>query len=151
MSSPAAGMYCTALLDDLLVGIPIGQVQEILRTIELTPVPLAAPSVVGVVNLRGQIVTALDLRRRLHRPERDPGATVRGIVVATRFGSVTLLVDDIGEVVNCDAELFEATPTTLSASLRAWIRGAYKLQTALLLVLDVDAVADVGRDAPDVS
>ncbi len=136
MSSPK--QYCTFTLAGLLFGIEVDRVQEVIRSLELTTVPLANDVVEGLINLRGQIVTALDLRRRLELPPRTDGEQPMNIVVRVGDGALSLLVDEIGDVVDVDEDSFEAAPETLEGVARELIRGAYKLDGRLLLVLDTD-------------
>ncbi len=128
--------YCTFILDDLLFGVEVKQVQEVIRFQEMTRVPLASNVVDGLINLRGQIVTALDLRRRLNLRDRSEGELPMNVVIRTDGDLVSLLVDEIGDVVETDESLFERPPDTLSGSARDLITGAYKLENRLLLVLD---------------
>ena len=98
---------------------------------------LAPPSIGGLINLRGQVITALDLRRRLGMADRPEGARPMNVVVRTEEGVVSLLVDQIGEVIETDAAHFEQPPDTVAPQARDLIRGAYKLDGQLLLALDV--------------
>ena len=127
---------CTFLLDGVLFGIDVRFVQEVLRLQEMTPVPLAPDVVSGLINLRGHIVTALDLRKRLALAARP--ATLEPVNVVVRHGdsTVSLLVDDIGDVVTVEPSTFEATPATLDARIKAVVRGVYKLKGELLLLMD---------------
>lgn len=106
-------------------------------------VPLAPGAVRGLINLRGQIVTAVDLRRRLALPDPEAGRLPMNVVVRHGDGAVSLLVDEIGDVVEVDQEDFEPPPDTLHGPARELIRGAYKLKDRLLLPLDVERVLDV--------
>lgn len=129
--------YCTFTLDELTFGVPVGQVQEALRHQEMTRVPRAHGVVGGLLNLRGQIVTALDLRRRLGLVERPADQEPMNVVVRTSDGAVSLLVDQIGDVVELDDEALEAVPETADPVLRAHLVGVGQLPTGLLLVLDI--------------
>jgi purine-binding chemotaxis protein CheW len=133
----------TFFVDGLFCGIDVLQVQEVLREQEMTPVPLAPPVVEGLINLRGQIVTALDVRRRLGLPRRDADCTPMSVVVRAGDSPVSLLVDDIGEVVSVDASDFEAVPPHIDAELRKFSEGVYKLDGRLLLVLSTERVANL--------
>src|SRR5260221_7936462 len=104
----------------------------------MTRVPLAPPVVRGLINLRGQIVTAIDLRRRLEFPERPSGEAPVNVVVQTTDGAVSLLVDEIGDVLEVSDAAFERSPDTLQGEARKFIRGAYKLDDRLLLLLDTE-------------
>ena len=99
MSMSTPRQYCSFYLDGLLFGIESQRIQEVIRSLELTDVPLAPPSVSGLMNLRGQIVVAIDLRSRLRLPARAAGVSPMCVVAHTPDGSVSLLVDDIGDVV----------------------------------------------------
>lgn len=114
------------------------EVQEVIRWQQMTRVPLAPPAVSGLINLRGQIVTAVDLRRRLGFPDRAMSLQPMNVVVRTADGVVSLLVDEIGDVVEVTAEMFEPPPETLDEGTRALVRGVYKLPGRLLLVLDTE-------------
>jgi purine-binding chemotaxis protein CheW len=143
---PDERQFCTFLLDGCDFGIDVRRVQEVIRYQEMTRVPLANPVVRGLINLRGQIVTALDLRRRLELPDRPAGDRPVNVVVQSGDGAVSLLVDEIGEVLTVPEAAFEPPPETLRGKTRAMIRGAYKLDGRLLLVLDTDEL--VGAPAP---
>ncbi len=135
--------YCTFYLDGQHFGVEVLEVQEILRSQELTPVPLAPPVVRGLINLRGQIVTALDVRRRLGRADR-PAAESVNVVLRTEDGSVSLLVDEIGDILTLPEADFEPPPETLQGAARALIEGVYKLPQGLLLILNTNILV-----APD--
>lgn len=135
--------YCTFRLTDLTFGIEVERVQEVIRAQPMTGVPLANPVVEGLINLRGQIVTALDLRRRLELPPRPEGQDPTNIVVRTSMGQLSLLVDRIGDVVDVDQATFEEPPETLEGVARELITGAYKLDGVLLLVLDTEAAVQL--------
>ena len=140
-----ARQFCTFHLDNLFFGVEVEKVQEVLRFQEMTQVPLAPPVVRGLINLRGQIVTAIDLRRRLGLPDRPDGTVPMNVVVRKDEGAVTLLVDEIGDVLEVEEEFFEGPPETLTGPGRELVRGVYKLDGRLLLILDTDrAVAVAG-------
>lgn len=128
--------YCTFFVDGLYFGIDVLRVQEVIRTHPFTRVPLAAPAVKGLINLRGQLVTAIDLRTTLRLTPRDELQEPMNVVVRTDDGAISLLVDDIGDVIVPDESSFENPPETLPAEARAFIKGVYKLPGQLLLVLD---------------
>jgi purine-binding chemotaxis protein CheW len=132
-----SGQLATFRLDGDLYGVEVEHVQEVLRSQGLTRVPLAPPAVAGLINLRGQVVTAIELRERLGRPARPAGTDAVVIVVRLHGEAVSLLVDSIADVVDVDATDFEAPPDTLDGQARELIRGAYKLDGQLLLALDV--------------
>ena len=105
--------FCTFYLDKVLFGVELRGVQEVIQQVELTDVPLAPAVVGGLINLRGQIVTAIDLRRRLELPERPDDIRPVNVVVRTGDGAVSLLVDEIGDVIEVDESTFELPPETL--------------------------------------
>ena len=144
--SPA--QYCTFVVGDMVFGVEVERVQEAIRFHPMTPVPLAPAVVGGLLNLRGQIVTAVDLRMRLGLPDRADAASPMNVVVRTAAGVVSLLVDEVGDVVEVDGTGFEPIPETVVAEGADLIVGAHKLAEVLLLVLDVDtAVAPVPEPA----
>ncbi|MGE0679660.1 MAG: chemotaxis protein CheW [Candidatus Binatia bacterium] len=130
--------FCTFTLDGMLFGVEVLKVQEVIRFQEMTRVPLAPSVVRGLINLRGQIVTAIDLRRRLELSERLPDQPPMNVVIRTDDEAVSLLVDEIGDVREVDEDAFERPPETLKGIARELIRGAYKLKDRLLLVLDTE-------------
>src|SRR6516165_11032150 len=119
--------YCTFYVDGHYFGLDVLRVQEIIRYQEMTRVPLAPPVVRGLINLRGQIVTAIDLRRRLELEARHDDQLPVNVIVRTDDGAVSLLVDKIGDVLDVEESLFEPPPETLRGTPRELIRGAYKL------------------------
>ena len=134
--------YCTFRVDELLFGVEVQQVQEVIRTQPTTRVPLAASVVHGLMNLRGQIVSALNLRDRLGLSAKEIDRPMN-VVVRSAEGPVSLLVDEIGDVVEVDAERFEPPPETLLGDTRELIRGAFKLDGGLLLILDTERVLQI--------
>jgi purine-binding chemotaxis protein CheW len=142
----ALRQFCTFYLDGHYFGIDVLQVQEVIRHLELTRVPLAPSAVRGLINLRGQIATALDLRRRLGLPERPADVLPVNVVVTTGDGAVSLLVDEIGDVLAVPEGAFEPPPDTLRGPARALIRGAYKLDGRLLMIIDVERATTLPGD-----
>lgn len=142
-----ATQYATFFLDNLYLGVDVLNVQEVIRYQDMTKVPLAPRVVEGLINLRGQIVTALDLRRRIGLVPRPDGRLPMNVVVRTADGAVSLLVDEIGDVVEVDDDTFEPPPDTIRTATGDLVTGVYKLKDRLLLTLDVErAVAvDEGR------
>jgi purine-binding chemotaxis protein CheW len=135
--------YCTFYLNELYFGIEVTRVQEVIRYQEMTRVPLASPVVGGLINLRGQIVTAIDMRRRMSLPARPADQLPMNVVVQSDEGVVSLLVDEIGDVVDVDEGAFEHAPVTLAAGIKELIRGVYKLKQQLLLLLDTERATRV--------
>lgn len=130
--------FCTFVLGDLLFGVEVLCVQEVLMKQQITRMPLASAVVNGLINLRGQIVTAVDLRLRLGMPPFENENEQMNVVVRSGESAFSLLVDEIGDVVDVDPETFEAPPSTLTSKARDLILGVYKLEDKLLLVLDTE-------------
>jgi purine-binding chemotaxis protein CheW len=130
--------FCTFYLDKYLFGIELLKVQEVLQPLGLTEVPLAPFAVRGLMNLRGQIVMAVDLRRQLELPERPEGKLAMNVVVRAGEDAVSLLVDEIGDVVEASEESFEPPPETLHGKVRTVILGVHKLEKQLMHVLDTE-------------
>ncbi len=141
-----SNQYCTFNLDGLFFGVEVQKVQEVIRYQEMTRVPLASPVVQGLINLRGQIVTAIDLRRRLELKPRPEGQLPMNVVVRTDDGPMSLLVDEIGDVLEMDADGFERPPETLRGVARELIRGSYKLKNRLLLTLDTERAVQLNSE-----
>jgi purine-binding chemotaxis protein CheW len=135
--------YCTFYVNGHYFGLDVLHVQEITRYQEMTCVPLASPVVRGLINLRGQIVTAIDLRRRLDMGDRPEDEQPINVVVHTDDGAVSLLVDEIGDVMKVSRDIFESPPETLQPPARDLIQGAYKLPDRLLLILDTERLVSV--------
>ena len=136
---------CTFYLGDLFFGIEVLKVQEVFRYQEMSRVPLAPPVVRGLINLRGQIITAIDLRRRLKLSELAEDRQPMNIVVRTEEDVVSLLVDAIGDVLTLTEGSYEDPPDTLDPFLLDLVRGVYKLDGKLLLVLDTAKVVRVEK------
>jgi len=132
--------YSTFYVDNLFFGIEVLKVQEVLRYLEMTGVPLAPPVIQGLINLRGQIVTAVDMRRRLGLAKREEGQAPMNMVVRSDDGAVSLLVDEIGDVLEVPADSYEAAPENMPRDQREMIEGVYKLEGRLLLVLNTERV-----------
>ncbi|NBO91512.1 MAG: chemotaxis protein CheW [Planctomycetia bacterium] len=139
----ATNQFCTFYVSGQYFGLEVLHVQEIIRYQEMTRVPLAPSTIRGLINLRGQIVTAIDLRRRLELPDRPADQLPVNVVVRTDEGAVSLLVDEIGDVLEVDPHQFERPPETLKGSSRELIRGAYKLDKQLLMILDTERAVNV--------
>jgi purine-binding chemotaxis protein CheW len=135
--------FCTFFLDGLFFGVEVHKVQEVLRCQDMTRVPLASAEIGGLLNLRGQIVTAVDLRSRLGLPERASGVQPMNVVVRTSDGVISMLVDEIGDVVEVEESSFELPPETVTSTARQMIRGVHKLKEKLLLVLDMEKAVEI--------
>jgi purine-binding chemotaxis protein CheW len=143
---PDSRQFCTFFVDGHYFGLDVLKVQEIIRYQEMTGVPLAPPVVRGLINLRGQIVTAIDLRRRLELLDRPKDQLPVNVVVHTDDGAVSLLVDEIGDVLEVSEKEFERPPETLKGTARELILGAYKLEGRLLLILDTERTVNLTAD-----
>ena len=131
--------YCTFWVGELFIGIEVSQVQEVLSHSSITPVPLAPAHVKGLINLRGNIVTAIDMGLRLGaRPVGSADGDMMHVILHDDHGLLSLVVDRAGDVVEVDRESHEDPPDTLQGEARRLIRGAFKLEGRLLLDLDID-------------
>jgi purine-binding chemotaxis protein CheW len=135
--------YATFKVGENTFGVDVRVVQEVLRPHPITRVPLAPAAIAGLINLRGQVVTAVDMRQRLGLPPNDGERESMNVVARLGDGVVSLLVDSIGDVIEVDDADFEAPPETLTGPSRGLVLGAYKLDSTLLLALDVIRVADI--------
>jgi purine-binding chemotaxis protein CheW len=121
-------------------------VQEVLQYQVMTSIPLSSPVIEGLINLRGQIVIAIDMRRRLQLRPRPSDETPKNVVVCTDEGAVSLLVDEIGDVVEVSPDTFEKPPENVDPIARQLLRGVYKLKDQLLLILDIDKTIDLAAE-----
>ena len=129
--------YVTMTIADQLFGIPVLQVQDVLGHQRITRIPLAPPEVAGSLNLRGRIVTAIDVRLRLNLSPRQKGKSGMSIVVDLRGELYSLMVDSVGEVLSLSNDDFERNPATLDPRWREVSTGIYRLNGQLMVVLDV--------------
>ncbi|GAB3862249.1 chemotaxis protein CheW [Nocardioides maradonensis] len=141
--APTLEQFCTFWVDDLFFGVSVAEVQEVLRAQPMTPVPRAAEAVTGLINLRGQIVTAVDLRVRLGLPPRDPDILPMNVIVRSRGEVVSILVDDIGDVIDTAGIEPEPVPSNMPFQLQEVVSGVRPLADTILLVLDADRAVDV--------
>jgi purine-binding chemotaxis protein CheW len=134
-----------------LFGVDVSLVQEVVRLQQMTPVPLASAEIAGLINLRGEVLTAIDLRARLGLPPRDAdfstGSEPVNVVVRVDDEPVSLLVDEIGGVLEVSQVPFEQTPSTVDERVRDLLLGAYTLPDRLLLALNARRVLDVGAES----
>jgi purine-binding chemotaxis protein CheW len=143
MTVTTAAQYCTFWVDRLYFAVTVDEVQEVLRHQPMTPVPRAAEAVTGLINLRGQIVTAVDLRVRLGLPPRPEGALPMNVIVRNRGEVISLLVDDIGDVIDTAGLELEATPANLPVNIEDVVQGVIQVPDRILLVLDAERAVDV--------
>ena len=137
--------FCTFFLDGYIFGVPVEQVREVIRYQEMTRVPLVPSVVRGLINLRGQIITAIDLRRRLGMKDLPEGELPMNVVVQTDDGAISFLVDEIGDVIEVQDDTVEAPPDTLQGLAREVVHGVHKLPGRLLLVLDIERAINPGE------
>jgi len=135
--------YVTATVGGQLFGLPISRVQDVFAPERLTRVPLAPPEIAGLLNLRGRIVTAIDLRRRLGLGAPAGDAPRMAVGVEWKGESYGLLIDAIGEVLKLSMSGREDNPVNLDPGLARVSAGVYRLDGKLLVVLDVDRVLDI--------
>jgi purine-binding chemotaxis protein CheW len=145
VTAPAFGytQYATFLVGDHYLGIPVPDVQEVLCEQSITRVPLAPAVVAGLINLRGQIVPELDMRQLLELPPRACGSATFSVVVRSEHGAVSLLVDEIDDVMELDASSFEPAPQNVDARVRGLLLGVHQLPRRLLLIVDIHRAVDV--------
>jgi purine-binding chemotaxis protein CheW len=136
--------YVTATIGGQIFGLPISRVQDVFTPERLTHVPLAAAEIAGLLNLRGRIVTAIDMRKRLGLPALEDGRPRMAIGIECRGESYGLLIDAIGEVMKLSANSREDNPVNLDPQLARVSAGVHRLEGSLLVILDVDRVLDVG-------
>jgi purine-binding chemotaxis protein CheW len=136
--------YVTATIGDQLFGLPILCVQDVFMPKRLTRVPLAPPEIAGVLNLRGRIVTVIDMRVRLGLGQREDSSQPMAIGIESRGESYGFLIDAIGEVLKLDDNSREANPVNLDSRLARVSAGVHRLEGQLLVVIDVDRVLELG-------
>jgi purine-binding chemotaxis protein CheW len=136
-----SNQFATFTLNSLFLGVDVLKVQEVIRYQEMTRVPTAPAMVEGLINLRGQIITAIDLRLRLALPPRPSDRLPMNVVIRTDEGALSLLVDEIGDVLEIPDERFERVPETVTGVIRDLVTGVYKLDGRLLLILDTEKAA----------
>jgi purine-binding chemotaxis protein CheW len=139
--------YVTVQVGDHLFGLPISRVQDVFVPDHLTRVPLAPPEVAGILNLRGRVVTSIDMRSCLDFPPREPGAQAMAVGIECRGESYGLLVDSVGEVIALSDDDCEGKPANLDSRLSRVAVGVYRLEGRLLVVLDVDRMLDIKSGA----
>jgi purine-binding chemotaxis protein CheW len=142
MSASTQQQMATFFVDGELFGVDVKDVQEVLMAQEVTPVPLAPPHIVGLTNLRGQILPALDLRTRLGIPPRPEKAPSSNLVVKTSEGPVSLVVDEIGDVIELPANAWREVPETVSPAERQFVQQIATLEDRLMLRLDIGRLLD---------
>jgi purine-binding chemotaxis protein CheW len=137
--------FVTFYVGDLLIGIDIHNVEEINRQVEVRPVPQAPPQVRGVINLRGEVVTVIDLRRVLGMGQTEIARNTRTVVVNSGQEEIGMLVDSVADVVLARADQIDRPPANISGVDGRFFKGVHKLDRTLLIVLDVDAAIAVNE------
>jgi purine-binding chemotaxis protein CheW len=132
--------YVTVVIGGQLFGLPIERVHDVFMPESITRVPLSRPEIAGVLNLRGRIVTAIDMRRRLHLPPRGDGGTAMAVGIEHKGESYGLLIDNVGEVLDLPNNGREPNPVNLDARWTAISGGVHRLNGQLMVILDVDRV-----------
>ncbi|MBL4801355.1 MAG: chemotaxis protein CheW [Emcibacter sp.] len=136
--------YVTIRLSGQLCGIPVLEVHDVLSEQSITCVPLAPPAVAGVLNLRGRIVTAIDLRKRLGLGELDSDSENMSIVVEFEGEPYSLLIDSVGDVLSFPEDSFERNPVTLDACWQEVSSGIYRMEGELMVILEVEKLLNFG-------
>ncbi|MBL4666174.1 MAG: chemotaxis protein CheW [Sneathiella sp.] len=142
MSNDDVQEYVTVTIANQMFGIPVLQVHDVLGSINLTTIPLAPPEVAGALNLRGRIVTCIDVRKRLGLPARKEGGQRMSVVVEHHGEPYALLIDTVGEVLNLKSEQLERNPATLDPRWREVSSGIYRTQDNLLVILQIERLLD---------
>ncbi len=144
MQSDFDHQYVSFWIGDQLLGVPVRVVQEVLNPQEIARIPRARPEISGLLNLRGQIVTAVNLRRRLQLPDLEDGRESINVVVLHKGEPFSILADEVGDVITVSEDTFENVPPTLDARWRSVTTGVYRMEKRLLVVVDVAAILDFG-------
>ncbi len=147
MSNYDVQEYVTVTIANQMFGIPVLQVHDVLGSINLTTIPLAPPEVAGALNLRGRIVTCIDVRKRLGLPARDDSGQRMSVVVEHHGEPYALLIDTVGEVLNLKSEQLEMNPATLDPRWREVSSGIYRTQDNLLVILQIERLLDFAGNA----
>lgn len=145
VGTDVANDFVTMMVADQLFGIPVLTVQDVLGPQRVTRVPLSPPEVAGALNLRGRIVTAFDVRRRLGLPKRDKDKPGMNVVVDFKGELYALMVDNVGEVLALSADTYERNPNTLDPRWREVSGGIYRLKGKLLVLLEVSRLLAIKR------
>jgi purine-binding chemotaxis protein CheW len=133
------------LVDGEAFGLPVDYVQTIFGIEAVTPVPLGPREIIGLVNLRGKIVTAVSLRRRLNLPDPDMNRSTLAVGMDYRGENFALVVDEVGDVIHLDPEMQISLPPHLAERRAKFTKAAYRLETGILSLLDVGAIFDFPR------
>ena len=132
--------YVSFWVDNQLLGVPVNAVQEVLNPQTIARTPHARPEISGLLNLRGQIVTAINLRKRMGLPDREGEQKSMNVVLQHKDESFSILVDEVGDVINVPSETMEPVPHTLEAHWKTITRGVFRLDERLFIILNVEAI-----------
>ncbi|MBL6932570.1 MAG: chemotaxis protein CheW [Rhodospirillales bacterium] len=138
--------FVTFTIKDQMFGIPVLKVQDILTPTTIASVPLAPPEVKGSINLRGRIVTVIDVRVRLGLEKREDATESMGVTIEHNHELYTLLVDKVGDVIGLSQEFHESNPGTLDSLWREFASGVFRLEGNLMVILDVERLLGALRD-----
>lgn len=138
-----ASQLCGFKIMDGQYAIPVLEVQEVVKPQKVTSVPLGPEYVDGLINLRGQIVTAINLRVLFGLPRKDDPEEYMNIIVRWGDGLYALVVDEIMDVMDVENSSFEDTPDTIDEHLKSYIRGVFKLEDNLLTLLSLEKILDI--------
>ena len=141
-SDANSSMYVTMWVDKQMFGIEVKNVRDVLRQQKVTPIPLAPAQVAGSLNLRGRIVTVIDMRKRLQLPKKD-GAANTFVVIDLKGELYSLMIDNVGEVLTIGSESIEKTPANMSAAWKDISTGIFKLENELLVLVDVQTLLKI--------
>jgi purine-binding chemotaxis protein CheW len=135
--------FVTVMIGEQLFGLPIGRVHDVFAADRITKVPLARAEIAGILNLRGRIVTMLDMRRYLDLPPREDTTGQMAVGIEFRGESYGLLIDEVGEVMKLPAAQQEPVPVNLDPRWAGVAAGVFRLEDSLMIILDIDRVLDV--------
>lgn len=144
--SEISNQLLTFTVHDQLFGIPVLQVNDVLKSQKVTRTPLAPPSIAGIMNLRGKIVTAIDVRCCLGQPEQSQDALNMSVVIDQNGELFSLIIDSVGDVLTLSDDTYEVTPATLDPAWRSVSRGIHKLDGKILVVLDVKSLLELAEN-----
>lgn len=147
LASDAANEFSTFMLAGQLIGIPVLDVQDILNPMPLTKIPLSGTEIAGLLNLRGRIVTAIDMRSRLNLPKLEDEKDRMSIVVERNEELYSLLVDSVKDVVNIPPSKYEPNPANLEATWADVSNGVYRLEKQIMIVLDITKLLEYGLES----
>lgn len=145
LHAAVAGDFLTMKVANQMFGVPVLLVRDILAAQPLTRIPLASPEIAGVLNLRGRVITAIDMRQRLGLPPRAPGARTMSVVVERSGELYSLIIESVGEVISLSDEIYKETPATVNPRWRSFCDGVYCLHGELLIALDIENLLDISK------